>query len=78
MGFLIRLESVASPESPKDAIALLVALPAVLNLPLGVGVIADVNGVDVFAWRHTDPDVAFRDWRANLDRKHWAETGRKR
>jgi hypothetical protein len=63
MGFLIRLEPVASAESPEDAVRTLANLPHRLDLPAGVGVVALVNGHEAFAFRGMDADEVIRLWR---------------
>lgn len=54
----MRLESVAGPETPQDAIRELVNIARRLD----VGVICDVNGVEAFAYPSTQPDEAIRLW----------------
>ena len=69
MGFLIRLESVASPETPEEAINRLCDLVVALELPPMVGVIADVNGADAYAYpTMTRPEVV-RLWRRAMEDK---------
>jgi hypothetical protein len=70
VGFLIRLESVASPQTPQEAIGELVTIAQRLD----VGVISDVNGVDAFAFPSTDPADAIRLWeQGRLDVKSHRE-----
>ena len=70
MGFLARLESVASPETPQEAIRELVSIAQ----RLGVGVVCDVNGIDAFAFPSTPPDEAIRLWeQGRLDVKSHRE-----
>lgn len=59
MGFLIRLESVASPQTPEDAVRELATMAA----RLGVGVIAFVNAAEAFAFPGEDPDEVVRRWK---------------
>jgi hypothetical protein len=54
------MESVAGPETPQEAIRDMVGIAGWL----GVGVIADVNGIDAFAFPGTEPEHAIRLWEA--------------
>lgn len=67
----MRLESVAGPETPQEAIGELVNIARRLN----VGVISDVNGIEAFAFPSTEPAEAIRLWeQGRLDVKsHRAE-----
>ena len=62
MGFLLRLESVASPETPQEAIATLVGFAR----KFGIGVIANINGRDAFAFPGTPVDEAVRNWERDM------------
>lgn len=64
MGFCFRLESVASPDTPQQAIRELCGI----SRRLGIGVICEVNGIEAFAFPHTEPEQAISLWeRGRLD-----------
>lgn len=63
MSFLIRLESVASPNSAEDEVWSL----ALIATGLGIGVIANVNGADAFAFPKENPTEVVRRW--NIERR---------
>ena len=76
-GYLIRLEGVASPRTPQEAVGEL----ADIARHLGVGVICDVNGTEAFAFPYMTAAEAIRLWElarrtgptvATVTRKHQA------
>jgi hypothetical protein len=52
------MESVAGPETPQEAIREMVGISRRLN----VGVVCDINGIEAFAFPHTEPEHAIKLW----------------